>query len=148
MWVPSLLVPSNLATIQASTSRMAPDKNLKITRSNFCKPHARSVHLAPLLDFKRKARPRPCHVDQNISHSRIWCLRCHPLAFSRADSASFRSKHGSPQKGPLAFISTQNPAEREPAGFQMRLARYGLAKLAHKPGDPPKRSKKSVRKML
>jgi hypothetical protein len=28
----------------------------------------------------------------------------------------------------------------------MRLARYGLAKLAYKPGDPPKRSKKSVRK--
>jgi len=77
-------------------------------------------------------------------------LRCHPLAFSRADSASFGSNHGSPQKGPLAFISTQNPAEtgEEPAGFQMRLARYGLAKLAHKPGDPPKRSKKSVRKML
>ena len=74
----------------------------------------------------------------------------HLLAFGGAIPASFRSKHGSPQKGPLAFISTQNPAEtgEEPAGFQMRLARYGLAKLAHKPGDPPKRSKKSVRKML
>ena len=72
----------------------------------------------------------------------------HLLAFGGAVPASFRSKHGSPQKGPLAFISTQNPAEtgEEPAGFQMRLARYGLAKLAHKPGDPPKRSKKSVRK--
>ena len=51
----------------------------------------------------------------------------------------------SPERTPRIYFQ-QNPAEtgEEPAGFQMRLARYGLPKLAHKPGDPPKRSKKSV----
>ena len=40
-----------------------------------------------LFCFQRKARPRPCHVKQDISHSRVWSLGGHSLAFRRAESA-------------------------------------------------------------
>jgi hypothetical protein len=83
---------------------MAPDKNLKITRSNFCKPHGRSVHLAPLLDLKRKARPGACHIEQNVPHSRIGCALCQPKAFSGAFPASCRSNHGNPHEEPRILL--------------------------------------------
>ena len=77
-------------------------------------------HLGPLLGFSA-SRIHVRSMSIRISRTRAFgaCAAIR-LAFSRADSASFRSKHGSPQKGPLAFISKQNPAEtgEEPAGFQ------------------------------
>ena len=90
----------------------------RISRSNFCKPCGRSVRLAPLFRFERKARPRSSHVEQNISHSRIWCLRCHPLTFSRAKSAFEWRDHDNRSPRNLKGQRTPPPAtvQRRQAG--------------------------------
>ena len=67
---------------------------------------------------------------------------------AKRNCAHARRSSNCPVAGTISASLITQRWLKEPAGFQMRLARYGLANLAHKPGDPPKRSKKSVRKML
>jgi hypothetical protein len=97
-----------------------------IVGSRLGKPRLGAVHLAPLLSFQRKSGPCPCDVDKNISHSRIWCLRCHISAFGGTVPASFRSKHGqSPEGTPrIYFYKTPPGPGRNRRGF--RCAWHGM----------------------
>ena len=92
-------------------------------------------------------------VRVRATSSRISRIRALGACSAICWHSAARTRHVSavsiagPKGPPLAFISKQNPAEtgEEPAGFRCAWHAMG-AKLAHKPGDAPKRSKKSVRK--
>ena len=75
------------------------------------------IHLSPLLGFQRKPGPRPCHVEQNISHSRVGSMFRHLLALGGAVPAFFHSEHGKYPKDPSHFQKKTPPRPGGPAGF-------------------------------
>lgn len=56
-----------------------------------------------MLSFERQPFPAPCHVDQDVAHSRAWCALRHLTTFDRVLSALHRRNH-------LPFPRTLRPA--------------------------------------
>ena len=46
-----------------------------------------------MLSFERQPFPAPCHVDQDVAHSRAWCALGHLTTFDRVLSALYRRNH-------------------------------------------------------
>ena len=46
-----------------------------------------------MLSFERQPFPAPCHVDQDVAHSRAWCALRHLTTFDRVLSALHRRNH-------------------------------------------------------
>src|SRR3954469_15662849 len=46
-----------------------------------------------MLSFERQPFPAPCHVDQDVAHSRAWCALRHLTTFDRVLSALHRRYH-------------------------------------------------------
>ena len=46
-----------------------------------------------MLRFERQPFPAPCHVDQDVAHSRAWCALGHLTTFDRVFSALHRRNH-------------------------------------------------------
>ena len=46
-----------------------------------------------MLSFERQPFPAPCHVDQDVAHSRAWCALRHLTTFNRVLSALHRRNH-------------------------------------------------------
>ena len=53
-----------------------------------------------MLSFERQPFPAPCHVDQNVAHSRAWCALRHLTTFDRVLSALHRRNHLPVPPGP------------------------------------------------
>ena len=104
-----------------------------ILRSSLGKPRGRSIHLRPLLGFKREPRPGPCDVDKNISDSGTRRVFRHHSAFGGSIPAYFRREHGQSRKAPLAFPKENPPRPGGPAGFiAWQVWGFGVsAKLAY-----------------
>jgi hypothetical protein len=46
-----------------------------------------------MLSFERQPFPAPCHVNQDVAHSRAWCALRHLTTFDRVLSALHRRNH-------------------------------------------------------
>ena len=53
-----------------------------------------------MLSFERQPFPAPCHVDQDVAHSRAWCALRHLTTFDRVLSALHRRNHLPVPPGP------------------------------------------------
>ena len=53
-----------------------------------------------MLRFERQPFPAPCHVDQDVAHSRAWCALRHLTTFDRVLSALHRRNHLPVPPGP------------------------------------------------
>jgi hypothetical protein len=90
----------------------------RISPTRCSKPNGRPIYPGPFFGFQCESCPGARHVQQDVTDSHVWRLRCHFLAFSRPESAFERRDHDShPRK---------SNGGRTPQSATMRCRQVGV----------------------